>query len=292
MKNIIVLPNFDRPEFLHVCLELIQKADKSEEMMYLFCFDHDYDRELMKVYESFPYKKHLIKMNKHNYNKLTKQSRNVLNGLIAAAALTGEGGHVFLIEDDIFVGTDFLTFHLDLHNMEKTIFCSILSANNNSKFNCNNNEDAYYLSDKADYQSLGVCFKSANIIEYVEPHNNEWYYKDPFDYCKKNFPHSSIGHEFAEQDGLIRRIKEQSRTLTAFAHVPRCYHAGFYGKNRGKYKRGNLTEKIKRVKAVCFNDKEMRKAAQHEQYYNDSKPVNLDTTHSKLKLQLCQHKPR
>ena len=289
MKNIVVLPNYNRPEFLHVCLELIQKADKADEMMYLFCFDHGYDHELKKVYDAFPLEKTLIEMDRHKFNNLTKQSRNVLNGLIAGSYLS-DGGLVFLIEDDIFVGTDFFTFHMDLHKIEKTIFCSILSENNNTKFDSTPDNNAYYLSSKADYQSLGVCFKSEVINEYIEGHHNKSYYLEPVYYCKQNFPHNTIGHEFAEQDGLIRRIKEKSKLLTAFAHVPRCYHAGFYGKNRGKYKRANLKEKIKRVREVCFSDAEMRKNAQHENYYADSKPVSLDTSHTTLKLRLCRTK--
>ena len=289
MKGIVVLPNFNRPEFLHVCLEHILKADESDSYTYLFCFDYGFDTQLNTIYEEFPLEKYRINMDRHLYSPLSKQSRNVLNGFCAAAEISTEQNYlVHLIEDDIFVGRDYFTFHEKLHEAEPDLFCSILSANNNTQYDVSNDENSYYISDKPDYQSLGVCYEASVIREYLFKHHNKTYYFNPEVYCTSQFPNSIIGRYYVEQDGLIRRELENSNKNTAFAHVPRCYHAGFYGNNRGKYQRGSLQARIKHVKEVCFSDEAMRRAVDDEAYYNDSKPVNLNTKHTKLKHKPCQ----
>ena len=46
--NIVVIPCFDRPEFLHVTLELITKADNYKDYLYLFQCDYGFDLKTSK----------------------------------------------------------------------------------------------------------------------------------------------------------------------------------------------------------------------------------------------------
>ena len=99
---------------------------------------------------------------------------------------------------------------------------------------------------------------------------------------QKKFPNNTFGEAFAEQDGLIRRIQQKEANSggmqIAFPHVPKAFHAGFYGKNRGQRISGTLEERTNKIRSIIFDDEMMRtvnKGSVH--LYEDSIPVNLET---------------
>ena len=51
--NIVVIPCFDRPEFLQVTLELISKADNYKDYLYLFQLDYGFDLKNIEVINKF-----------------------------------------------------------------------------------------------------------------------------------------------------------------------------------------------------------------------------------------------
>jgi hypothetical protein len=191
------------------------------------------------------------------------------------------------------VGKDFFNFHRAIHAQEPDIFASIMTRNHNSNYETSTDVGAYYLSGDADYQSLGVCYKSEMIKSYIIPHYNEGYLANPFAYCKQMFPDSIIGNSFVEQDGLIRRIVEANKLQCAFAHVPRAYHAGFYGKNRGltnKVKKLPFAERLHRVRETIFSKDNMKKECENDYFYFDSEPIDLSIFADKYKLVQCPRK--
>jgi hypothetical protein len=276
-QDICVVPMYNRPEYFTVWTELITKADRSDELLYLFCLDHGYDKRYDELIEKFPFDCAVIRMDA-SVLQLGKQSRNVLNGMIAAARQADR--YVFYIEEDIFIGKDFFRWHYEVQRQQPTIFCSIATRNNNSNFKTDGMREHYYLSNRYDYQALGNCFRKEVITELIAPHFKADYLMHPTQYVVKHFPKSFIGSIWSEQDGLIRRILEQNRMLTAFPHLPRAFHSGFYGYNRyPEITRKSYEYKLQLIREICFDKEKMRKTLEPlgPSYWKDSIPCELDT---------------
>lgn len=256
-SSVVVIPCFNRPEFLSVCLELITMAERSDENLYLFQVDFGYDPEVLKVIESFQLRKQVELTPNHDYPN--KQSFSLLEGY--KNALTHNPDRIYLIEDDIFIANDFFIWH------EKHLginFASIATLNhNNTRIRHSNNLAVVYTD--CEYQSLGVCFNKRSVEEILK-NVTELYFKDPQAHIKKTFPASRIPVGYCEQDGLIRRIIHAKRHKVVYPHVPRAFHAGYYGKSRGEKPQGTLEERIAQVKLTAFDPDIMK---------GDSKPELL-----------------
>lgn len=281
MKNCVIIPCFNRPEFLYYCLRNIENAEFCNENIYLFCLDHGFDAGILEIINGFKLSKVVISR-PLILPKITKQSRNVLEGYRFGCLLSDS--IVYLIEDDIMIATDFFSYHKDVLANEPDCFCSIGTRNNNTPFEITSNADAYYYGAVNDYQSLGVAWRKQRLINDILPHANNSYYLNPQKYVKDSFPQSAIGHFFCEQDGLIRRVKEQSKANVIFPHVPRAYHAGFYSYNRNLHfkKPNSLQDRIKFVGAALSDHELYRKSCGEEQCYKDSIPCNLNTNHKNI----------
>ena len=127
--NLVVMPGHSRPEYFKVWIEQVKKANDAKGLFYLFCLDSGYDEKYMDLIYDFPYECAYIEMPPAKGLSLGKQSRNVLNGLIAAAQNTDE--LVYYVEEDIFIGVDFFRWHKEIHKRNKDIFCSIGTKSNN-----------------------------------------------------------------------------------------------------------------------------------------------------------------
>lgn len=284
VESVCVIPCFNRPEFLSLCLLRIQMADHWNEVQYLFAVDWGYSQEIKSVIDAFPAThKHVRFMERHNYGA-TKQSLNVLDAYRVAVQMVD--GLVYMVEEDVMIARDFFVWHELVHRKEQGIFCSIATRNNNRIVPVDGNDLEAYYKTSGDYQSLGVCFKSDVLKYFVLPHITKDYLQNPVQYCMKEFKRSAIGSAFAEQDGLIRRIEEecnkeqvyQANDGIAFPHVPRAFHAGFYGKNRGKRLTGNFPQRLEVIKKIIFDDSEMKRVnGKSLHLYEDSRPVNLET---------------
>lgn len=274
MKDVVLIPTYSRPEFLTITLEHIEQNPDAKEYLYIFALDAWFKRELLQVIQRFRNKGfsvHERRTPRTSY-KLGKQSHNVLTGYKLAQEKAKE--FVFLIEEDIFVANDFFKWHKAVHSDNPNLFCSIGSRNHNTIFRTSDNLNHYYTSH-LDYQSWGVCFRKEKL-DLILQHAKEDYYNDPVKYIEKRFPNSKIGKYFVEQDGLIRRVQEELyQHPIAFPHVPRAFHGGFYGYNRGRKIEGTLAKKIEELRRICFSDSEMKKV-NTPRFYEDSRPENLD----------------
>lgn len=272
---VVVIPVFNRPEFLTVTLDLISKSEGSSKNTYIFCLDHGFKTSNIKVINNFRGRgfKCIVKKTPFRSLSLGKQSYNVLTGYKLAYDTPDQDGLICLIEDDIFISNDFFRWHAAIHSKEGRIFCSIATRNNNRNVKTEDDLNLYYLTH-LDYQSLGVCF-NRDALGIVLKHYTFDYFNDPISYLEKHFPKSSIGKYYAEQDGLIRRIQEVTDYKIAFPHVPRAFHAGFYGKNRGVKMVGTFAEKVRFIYENCFTPDGMKRLAANDNFYEDSIPVNL-----------------
>lgn len=281
-KDVVITPLYRRPEFFKIWTDLLQNVDQAGEMFYIFCLDYGYDHLHEMLLKDFPFEFGTVHTPKTSY-KLTKQSYNVLNGLMVGAKWSDN--LVFYVEEDVFIGKDFFRWHREVHRQQKDIFCSIGTRNNNTRFEVTDNQDYYYLSTEGDYQSLGSCFKKEVLTDLIGPHFTNEYFKNPVVYCRDHFKGSKIGPFFVEQDGLIRRILEQSQRATAFPHVPRGFHGGIYGYNRTdlSINRLSFTQKVNKILQTAFDHEALKNYVKHPEYYQDSKPCELNTDFKRLK---------
>lgn len=277
MMDILLIPCWNRPEFLHETLRNLVATGDLDTVHVVFKPDTSPHADIPQVISEYADRmpSYETRPSTTARYRLTKQSQNLLTGYQYAASLTD--GLVFMVEEDIQVARDFFRFHRSAHQAHPEIFASLSTKNHNRRdLMVTSDPEAYYLSS-GDYCSLGVCFHSRTIREMIVPHITTAYFRDPITYCQRTFPRSPIGNGFAEQDGLIRRIQEANpERPTLYPHVPRSFHGGFYGYNRPRFVAGDLQAKIDRVRSTIYDPDAMRAASILPAYYSDSEPVPLE----------------
>lgn len=277
--SVCLIPAWRRPEMLWHCLQNVRLATGAEEYFYLFRFDQDHDPDLHKVVKDFPFR-HAIAITPRTKYQLAKQSYSLLTGMQAAADMCTPGGDciVVMIEEDVMVGRDFFRWHRAIHDAHPTLFAAVASANPNRRVVDTGEAGDYYRSS-GDYCGIGVSWSAGVVRGFIAPHMATRYFNDPIRYCAETWPKSPFGKSYAEQDGLIRRIQWKcgADKPIAWPYVPKCYHAGFYGKNRGSGPMGDLGDRIRRISEIIYSEEGMRTFAKHPEWFEDSRPINLDT---------------
>lgn len=280
--DVVLLPCYNRAEFLFHTLQHIQHAEGADQLHYIFRMDAGHSHELHEVVRSFPFS-HEIAVTARSSYAGGKQSYSLLSGYkLAAQRATGK---VFMIEEDVFIATDFFKWHHAVHAAHPDLFCSIAVKNPNGPTPEGDHSEYYLTTDE--YCSLGVCFDSAVLRRYVEPHASPSYYVHSAQYCRRNFAAAPFNPSHTEQDGLIRRIqwKQGMSAPIAYPCQAKAYHAGYYGANRADPPTGTLEQRITHVTDVCYSQEAMRTFALHPSYYEDSIPVDLNApTWTELRL--------
>lgn len=286
MKDVVIIPAFNRPEYLFVTITLIKSAIGYENLKYIFALDYGFDKQCQEIIEKYASELdyELFFPNGSKYGN-QKQSYCLLEAYRLASQQAKD--YIFLIEDDIFIGRSFFTSHYEIHAKEPNIFCSIASRLNNHanvKKPQNMNYDTYNKDIESLYQSWGVCFHKSKVIDYILPHANEQYYLTAESYIKKNFPNHFLNVVYSEQDGLIRRIIDTSGLAIAYPDYPRCFHAGIwsYHRNGENVSNKTLIEKIDIILNTCFDNEKMQKYNQ----YNDVFIAELQIENSIKKISL------
>lgn len=275
IKDICILVGWQRPEFMELCLKHVQEAELSDSLIYLFCLDAGYDKKYLDIIKSFPYEKYIIERKDKGF-KIGKQSYNVIAGLLSASKEAKDV--VFYVEEDIFIGKDFFKYHYQVLNDNPDVMCSIASKCNDTHYITTNDKQAYYIGSKSDYQCWGTAWKKERILSILLHHHTELYYRDPVGYIIKNFSNNFLGSRFCEQDGLARREMMHQGLRCIFPHVPRAYHAGFYGYNRQQPRPSTHELRVKKLKEVCYNKDLMDRYS----IYKDSNPIDLSINENKF----------
>ncbi len=221
--NVVLIPCFDRPEFLSECLKNIEQAESADQYHYIFRLDHGHEPDNLKVIEGFKLSSETTFTPRTTYG-IGKQSYSVLSGLQIAAKTSDH--LVFLIEDDVMIGRDFFRWHEEVHSQQ-----ALFSSHANLNVNSPSKEgwiDEYYLTTR-DYGSIGTCMTRESIA-LIDPHINADYFLHPVQYIRRKFKNSFLGYGFAEQDGLIRRIQADQSLPQAYP----CHHVLFFKTHSGK----------------------------------------------------------
>lgn len=248
--DVVVIPCFDRPEFVVCCVERLLKCPEAKDVRMLFAID-DHD----ELHPHAELDAAIGQVSRAQDVVLRKartpwrgNSANVLGALKMAATFAGE--FVFLVEDDVIVADDFLRWSYAVHR-KTDLFASVAVRNTNdgAAQNLPDDAEAFYLSTR-DYSSLGVCLPLSSVDEIVK-HAVPEYLSNPVGYCAAMFPQSRLNRIHSEQDGLIRRIIERDSRTVAWPCRPRAAHIGFVGYNRaGQHLKGSLKERCAKLRSM------------------------------------------
>jgi hypothetical protein len=281
-RDIVVVPCWRRPEFLWHCLHNLTRAEGIETVHVLFRVDTGYSAETLEVIKSFAplLSSFEIEFADPCPFRRTKPSANFLLGLLHAAAAAK--WLVFLVEEDIMVGRDFFRWHRAVQADAGPLFCSIPVENPNRTLTLPADPAGYYLSN-GDSCSNGMCFDKKVLLQFIAPHVNLAYMQRPKKYIRRRFPASKIGLGFVEQDGLIRRIQEQSPYPIAWPCMPRAFHSGFFGA-RGGWQNfthpqalgQSLQDRIQLLTDTIYSADAMRKAIDRPEFLQTCMPCPLE----------------
>jgi hypothetical protein len=249
--DLVIIPTFDRPEFLWLCLENlwenVRGATTDKEIW--ICEDIHADKpkgftiemEMLAVLREWESKMHL-----HYYatapHTTYGNSYNVLNSLSRAASMGGYR-YVYLLEDDVLVTPDFFEWNEAAQNKFNPWATCAGRLNRSLNFQINGREaidenvqdpNACHKSVTA-YISWATCF-SEKALQDIRAFNAI------YDGFEKRF----------EQDVMIQRKIRAAKLETVWPYVPRAFHLGWYSYHRdgGMRPSGTLEEKVKYLRAV------------------------------------------
>ncbi len=230
--NTVLVTTYNRPEMLYLCLEALTKAEMiglhRVRVIQDAKINGDVDPYIEEVASLFTRSLNLDFERREPDDSLGN-NRNTLESY--KEEFLGDAEHVFLVEEDVIVAQDFFTWHYQIQWKENP-FCSI--AARHLDYATPEDPNVYFLLGT--YCSIGPCFRRRNLEAIVE-HANREYYRRPEAYIREHFPesvHERFGDCGCAQDGLIVRVMFRDGLQSAWAGVPRCFHTGIYGQNRGQ----------------------------------------------------------
>lgn len=230
MQDIVILPTFDRPEMLWLCLEYLSRSLHSPTVQIRVSVDAHIGQppparaEIAEVVDKFP--ELSIQTRYRTPHPYPGNSYNLL--MAYRDAYESDASHVFLIEDDVLIHPDFFVWHWVTL---LTADCSIAVV-----------KEPQFGS----YASLGVGFRR-DTLQLILPHCIPAYFQNLRGYCQRVFPPSPLD---CEQDGLWGRVLAGRQVV--WSPEPRAQHVGWYGYHRTRSVRpvGTLDERFHQVKHV------------------------------------------
>jgi hypothetical protein len=269
----VVVPAWRKPDFLAATLHRLALAEDSceEKVGYIVCVDRHPHPDVLEVAWQFRDDRRpglvVVKKRIHEYHG---NSFNVLTGLIDALKMPG-ADLIHLVEDDVFAGVDYFTYHRAAHELMPEAFA--VSACRNQNDPERHSDKPYILRAHASYQSLGVSFQR-KILYRLASYAQEGYFRDPVGFCQAVFPDSRIPAPHAEQDGLLNRIRESHGLKTVYPDVPRAYHAGFVGYHRAGDPLTEGTAAERGLQLLAMDAEELNRRA--EGPWKDHETIDLD----------------
>lgn len=262
MRDVVIVPCFERPEFTRVCLEYLSRARGIDDKELWLCQDaHDpydgtFDAMLPVVdyaYETFPNNfVHKMIACHNTYGN----SKNLLHSM--RLAYLSRAPRVFLVEDDIMVMPDFFEWHEEVLCASEFPFVSCAtSLNKSAHFPINGRHsmdesfqspDAYYIATSA-YSSHAAAFTRSNLGEVVQRFANDTTYE-----CLRSG---------AEQDILIQGLMASTPNCgSAWPYIPRAYNVGIYSYHiSGMRFNGSFEEKVNAVRSVIKDPEKLKSMA-------------------------------
>lgn len=254
-RDLVLVPAFARPEYLHLCLEHLRAAGAKHIWVAQDAHHRDSPAikalmlEVLDVAISSGCER-VIQREPHGY---IGNPYNIME--LYKLAFESDARYVYLVEDDVIVGSDFFRWHEAVQE-RGDYFCSV-------GWHCIRNERALksgdpeaYIESGEDFSSIGVCWRREKLAAVVE-HARIEYYQDLSGYMRTHFPNSPIPPvQWTEQAGLIMRLLlADPENKVAWPALSRCAHIGMNGYHRtnGFTPKGNLSQRIEQLRAMLNN---------------------------------------
>ena len=226
MREIVIVPAWQRPEFLAATLERLSAADEGTQEFWI-SLDRRHSQAVNMIATQFAARlgdRARLLTRFHSYRG---NSFNVLQSYAEAVKCAPDFIH--LVEEDVFVADDYFAWHRAAHRLVGNCIAVSGARNQNLLEDPEPEPGAVFVHEA--YQSVAVSFRPERLAPILK-HAGQRYYRDPIGYCKRLFPHTKIPHGNAEQDGLINRVAESMGAFTVYPTEPVAYHAGFVGYHR------------------------------------------------------------
>jgi hypothetical protein len=241
VKDIVIIPTFERPEMLWLCMDYLAACPDSQHVQIRVYVDAHIGQpqppraEIKTVLEKFPQLS--IQTYLRPPHAFHGNSYNIL--MAYKDAYETDARYVFLIEDDVMIHPDFFAWHWYQQTI-KPLGCSIAVLKTERH---------------GTYASLGVCFRR-EILRSILPHCRPAYFQDMRKYCRAHFAPAKFD---CEQDGLFCRLLRFQSIVWATT-APLAQHVGWYGYHRRKSIRpqGTLEQRYAQVKKALSNREILR----------------------------------
>jgi hypothetical protein len=240
MREICIVPTYQRSDMLFCCLEAIRVA---EPQMNLHCFP-DRGTDETEVCEQFNATQHTT-LN-HNYHG---NSCNVMEALKFAYQTNAD--LVFIIEDDAIIDPSFFSWC-------RAALANPMNAECFAACGWQYSPDAI-VGEGPDlripwYLSVCAAIPRRSLYEIVQ-HARPEYYAEMQNYLDRAYPQSHRrGSRHFEQDGLALRVCESMYKRCVWPRRPRAVHCGFTGYHmEGRSLEGSLKDRVAILKLALKN---------------------------------------
>lgn len=257
--NVVLLPIYNRPEFLHFVVNSIVEARRYDEYKYVIVAEHSYDQRCKEIIGRIKSEMEIIERSVKF--ELTK---NILEGMKYAFSKTDD--YVIIIEDDVMVSKDFFEF-TDYVNKNYNDD-NLLSITGSPQWAHNSIKEIFKVHF---YVPWGVSISKGMFDKYILQHCNDDYYQNRVSHLTNTFPNSAYGSKWTAQAGLIQRIREEHGLYCIKPSVARCAHIGLYGRFRPllntSFKSMSFEDRIKFLQDVIKDKDKMRSFGKYKDYW-------------------------
>lgn len=244
MREVVVVPTFERNHYLACCLKRIREQDPNIDIM--VSLDHGRGNgEFLGVLNRFKAPFRLTPP--HDFHG------NSFNALSALKWACNQGYElIHYCEDDTMMHPDCLAWHREVHEENPNIFASCGWVFN---------REAPILPDIAFapwYYAPNACFKREKL-ELVVAHAKPEYFQDMRGYVLRTFPNSLLHNRgrqedtaYYEQDAIVQYCLMEDKSQVVWRGTALVDHVGASGYNRkkGPVFDGTLDERITKVESL------------------------------------------
>lgn len=285
MRDFVLVPTFNRPEYLALCLEHIAKADGGRDKHVWVSHDKHVQERFPDVERNLELSKEVVAAYHNTFASFRFIVRtphqywgNPCNFLETyhEAYIQDDGRYIYLIEDDVLIAKDFFRWHEAVQARQREMlpdygshapgttyqrepyFCTVGWHDvRNPLAKIDPKDPLGYLESTRDFSSIGVCWRRESLAHLVK-HATAEYYRNMGHYLARTFPRSPIPPgQWTEQAGVITRmLHETCNRWVAWPLQRRCSHVGVSGYHRPNGFRfgGRLDERISALRRAVATD--------------------------------------
>lgn len=217
MREVCLIPTFQRQELLHCCLKRIRLIEPNIPIEIFPDRGTARDPVVQLIADKFAAHLQVVPDNNWYGN-----SANSMNSFLWA--YNSGFDRIFYIESDVMVHENFFSWHREMQEEFPDIFASMGWI-----FNRHAPIDEGVMFQPWIY-AIGLCF-SRKKLELLIPHATPKYYEDMAGYIQRVFPNSHLTVPFQvahfEFDGLMQRVLDENRSQTVSPGIAKCSHLGF-----------------------------------------------------------------